>query len=79
MEMSSTHISITEAARQSGLHPNSLRRLLRLGEIAGYKSSVEGKSRWMVAVSSLKRYTDPVDGVLLDRPGPKKFLKRTRQ
>lgn len=79
METSNTHISITEAAHQSGLHPNSLRRLLRQGEISGYKSSIDGKSRWMVSLSSLKRYTDPVDGLLLERPGPKKFLNRTRQ
>ena len=72
--MPNDYVSITEAAEHSGLHPNSLRRLLRQGEISGYKSSIEGKSRWRVSVSSLRRYTDPVDGLLLDRPGPKKFL-----
>jgi hypothetical protein len=27
-------------------------------------------------VRSLRRYTDPIDGFLLDLPGPKLFLRR---
>jgi hypothetical protein len=30
----------------------------------------------MVSVASLKQYTDPVYGFLLDLPGPKLFLRR---
>jgi hypothetical protein len=76
MESSNTYISITEAAERSGLHPNSLRRLLRQGEISGYKISSEGKVRWRVSLGSLRWYADPIEGVVLDRPGPKRFIKQ---
>ena len=66
------YITLKEAAKRSGLHENSLRRLLRSGEIDGYK---RGWS-WMVSVRSLDNYTDPVEGFLLELPGPKLFLTR---
>ncbi|MBM4425505.1 MAG: helix-turn-helix domain-containing protein [Chloroflexi bacterium] len=66
------YITLKEAARQSGLHENSLRRLLRSKEIEGYK---RGWS-WMVSVRSLDNYADPVTGFLLELPGPKLFLTR---
>ena len=58
------------------LHPNTLRRLLREGVIWGYKAAEHGKMRWLVSVISLKQYTNPFHGFLLDLPGPKLFLRR---
>jgi hypothetical protein len=70
--MSDEHISLNEAARRSGLHPNSLRRLLRDGEIQGYKIGWY----WWVSTASLTQYTNPFNGFLLDMPGPKMFLSK---
>jgi hypothetical protein len=70
------YVSIEEAARLSGLHINSIRRLLRKGSLYGYKAT-EGKSRrWMISIQSLRRYTDPQTGFLLELPGPKLYLTR---
>jgi len=74
--MSADFISIEEAAERSGLHPNTLRRLLREGVIRGYKAAQAGKVRWLVSARSLKDYADPLYGFLLDLPGPKLFLKK---
>jgi len=75
--MGNDYIPLEEAAQRSGLHPNTLRRLLRKGEIHGYKASYGGKRHWLVSVASLKHYTDPVIGFLLDLPGPKIFLRKS--
>ena len=77
--MGNDYIPLEEAAQRSGLHLNTLRRLLRAGIIHGYKASYGGKRHWLVSASSLRRYTDPVVGFLLDLPGPKIFLKRSGQ
>ena len=77
--MSNDYILLEEAAGRSGLHPNTLRRLLREGVINGYKASHGGKQHWLVSAVSLKCYTDPVMGFLMDLPGPKIFLKKTGQ
>ena len=74
--MHNDYIPIEEAAQQSGLHINTLKRLLREGVIEGYKAIHQRKRRWMVSVASLRQYTDPVYGFLLDLPGPKLFLRR---
>ena len=74
--MGGDYISIDEAARRSGLHPNSIQRLLREGKLAGYKEHHDGHLRWYVSVNSLDGYTNPWTGYLLDRPGPKLFLRR---
>lgn len=74
--VSSDYISLEEALQRSGLHPDTLRRLLRTGEIEGFKAVVRGRRRWMVSVRSLKNYSDPVYGFLLNLPGPKLFLRR---
>ena len=73
---SDDYIPIEEAAQQSGLHINTLKRLLREGVIEGYKAIHQRKRRRMVSVVSLRQYTDPVYGFLLDLPGPKLFLRR---
>ena len=70
-------IELEEASRQSGLHPNTLRRLLRLGVIYGYNASFRGKCRWLVSGLSLKRYADPAYGLVLDNRGPKTFLLKS--
>lgn len=69
-------IELEEAAHRSGLHPNTLRRLLRRGVVYGYKSISGGRLRWLVSPRSLKGYADPVAGVLLDKPGPKIYLAK---
>ena len=74
--MGDDYIPLEEAAQRSGLHPNTLRRLLREGVIHGYKASYSGKRHWIVSTISLKQYADPVIGFLLDLPGPKGFLKK---
>jgi DNA-binding Lrp family transcriptional regulator len=74
--MGDEFIPIEQAAQQSGLHINTLKRLLREGVIEGYKAIYQRKRRWMVSVVSLRQYTDPVYGFLLDLPGPKLFLRR---
>jgi excisionase family DNA binding protein len=68
--MGDDYISLEEAARQSGLHPNTLRRLLRLRKLKGYKQGWF----WLVSASSLKAYADPITGYLLEQPGPKPSL-----
>lgn len=70
------YVELGEASSKSGLHPNTLRRLLRNGTIFGYKGTQRGKFRWMVSVRSIRNYTDPVFGVALDHPGPKAFLEK---
>jgi hypothetical protein len=74
--MSSDYVPIEEAAQLSGLHLNTLRRLLRVGVVRGYKLNHGGRQRWMVSVRSLQHYTDPVTGFLLDLPGPKLYLRK---
>lgn len=70
------YIPLDEAERRCGLSQGSLKRLLRQGVLDGYKAACRGKSRWLVSVASLTRYTHPEYGFLLDLPGPKLFLKR---
>jgi hypothetical protein len=74
--MSSDYVPIEEAAQLSGLHLNTLRRLLRVGVVRGYKLNHGGRQRWMVSVRSLQHYTDPITGFLLDLPGPKLYLRK---
>jgi excisionase family DNA binding protein len=70
------YISIEEAARRSGLHTNTIQRLLRKGVLRGYKAASQGRSKWMVSIQSLRHYTDPINGFLLDMPGPKLYLSK---
>ncbi len=74
--MSRDYLTLEEAAQRSGLHVETLKRLLREGVIEGYKAVYQGRRRWRVSAASLKQYTDPVYGFLLDLPGPKLFLRR---
>jgi Helix-turn-helix domain len=74
--MGDDFITIAEAIEISGLHVNTLMRLLRQGVIRGYKTKWNGRRRWMVSVRSLRQYTDPYEGFLLDMPGPKIFLEK---
>lgn len=74
--MGNDYLSIREAARRSGLHRNTIQRLLRQGILAGFKEHHGGQFRWWVSVRSLDQYTNPWTGFLMDRPGPKLFLTR---
>ena len=74
--MGEEFIPLDEAAQRSGLHVNTLRRLLREGALRGYKTRKQGKQRWMVSAASLQQYTDPFHGFLLELPGPKLYLRR---
>lgn len=74
--MGDDYIQLEEAVQQSGLHPNTLRRLLREGVLRGFKTTHEGRHRWLVSAASLKQYADPLHGFLLDLPGPKLFLRK---
>lgn len=73
------YIPIEEAARRSGLHTNTIQRLLRKGVLRGYKGSYQGRSKWMVSIQSLRHYTDPINGFLLDMPGPKIYLSKLNE
>ena len=74
--MGEEFIPLDEAAQRSGLHVNTLRRLLREGALRGYKTKEQGRQHWMVSAASLRQYTDPFHGFLLELPGPKLFLRR---
>lgn len=76
--MGPDYITLEEAAGRSGLHPNSLKRLLRQGKIRGFKATEGGRRRWLVSVASLRQYTDPLYGFALERSGPKLFLRKVR-
>lgn len=78
-DVSSDYITIEEAAQRSGLHSNTIARLLRRGVLHGYKSNEAGRSKWLVSVYSLRHYTDPINGFLLDMPGPKLFLSKLHE
>jgi excisionase family DNA binding protein len=73
------YIPLDEAAQRSGLHENTLRRLLREGVLRGYKTGESGRQRWMVHAASLREYTHPFYGFLLELPGPKLFLRRREE
>ncbi len=70
------YIPLEQAAKESGLHIVTLRRLLRKGSILGYKA--HRFRGWMVSRRSLDAYTNPVTGFALDLPGPKLFLTRRK-
>ncbi len=74
--MRDEHISLEEASERSGLNLNTLKRLLREGAIEGDKFNIDGRRRWLVSARSLRFYTDPIDGFLLELRGPKLYLKR---
>jgi Helix-turn-helix domain len=69
-------LTIEEAVARSGLHPNTIQRLLRQGKLEGFKEHHGGQYRWFVSVRSLDKYANPWTGFLMDRPGPKIYLRR---
>ena len=77
--MGNDYVLLDEAARLSGLHIDSLERLLRQGVIEGFKATHKARRRWLVSVRSLRRYADPKTGFLLDSPGPKLYLKKVNR
>jgi hypothetical protein len=70
------YLILEEAARVSGLHTNTIQRLLQSGVLTGYKAVVRGRMRWLVSARSLRYYCDPINGFLLDLRGPKLYLRR---
>lgn len=69
------YVLLSEAVQISGLNPDSIKRLLRLGEIEGRKTITHGRYRWVVSLRSLRRYMDPGVTYQSSRPGPKPYLK----
>ena len=74
--MGDDFVTLDEAVEISGLHRNTLLRLLRQGVIRGHKMVWKDRLRWMVSIRSLRHYSDPTEGFLLDLPGPKLFLRK---
>ena len=74
--MRDNYMLLEEAARRSGLHAGTLRRLLQVGRLRGYKTVIRGRTCWLVSAQSLRGYCDPIEGFLLDEPGPKLYLRR---
>jgi hypothetical protein len=72
------YVGVEEAARLSGLHPNSIRRLLRAGRLSGRKGRWRGRTCWMVSRRSLREYVQTALTFASDRRGPRMFLKRWR-
>lgn len=71
-------VLLDEASRLSGLHVDSIERLLRQGVIRGYKDTANRRRRWLVSRRSLMHYTDPVVVFEDVRMGPKMFLVKRR-
>ena len=75
-DVANDYITIEEAARRSGLHMTTIARLLRRGVLRGFKATSGKRHKWMVSVLSLRQYTDPINGFMLDQPGPRLFLSK---
>lgn len=73
--MEDGYLSLEEAARFSGFHPNSIKRILCTGQIYGYKEMVGSRRQWRVSRRSLERYCNAYE-FGFDRPGPKPTLSR---
>lgn len=73
--MIDAYISIEAAAQLSGLHPNTLRRLLRERVVRGRKLVVAGKRRWTVSAESLRDYLAPSLRFAAIQPAPKLRLR----
>ncbi len=74
--MRDEYLILEEAARRSGLHSNTIQRLLQQGVLLGHKAVVRGRLRWLVSARALRAYCDPINGFLLDLRGPKLYLRR---
>jgi excisionase family DNA binding protein len=70
------YVSIAEAAALTGVHPVTLRRLIRQRVLRALRDPVDGRRRWLVSTRSLRDYFHPVTGFALEQYGPKLFLKR---
>ena len=73
--MTADFLTLEEASAISGLHPNSLRRLLRAGTLEGYKA-VHGRRRWLVSAASLRAYAPGFKSFPFDVPAPGLVLKK---
>jgi len=60
-------LSVDEAAKKSGYHPNYIRRLIRAGEIEAIKKGL----MWWVDPDSLKAYIARMEAQDDQRTGPK--------
>ncbi len=72
------YLTLKQASAVSGLHVNTLSRLVRTGKLEGHKATVGGVRCWYITAESLRQYTDPLRGYLLELPGPKLFLRRVK-
>lgn len=74
------YISLETAIQVSGLHANTLRRLLRTGVVRGRKTVVDGRPRWRVLTESLRQYVE--GGRLFDserRERPPRLRRNSNQ
>jgi hypothetical protein len=69
-------VVLEEALRLSGLHVDTLTRLLRAGTIKGQKAKHNHRLRWFVSLASLQAYLNEENLFLSSRTGPKMHLRR---
>ena len=55
-------LSVDEAAERLGVSPYWLRKLLRAGEVRGWKVSGREKAHWRVSLAEVERLTGGVGG-----------------
>ena len=70
------YVVLEEALRLSGLHADTLTRLLRTGMIKGKKAVYQRRLRWFVSVASLSAYLNEENVFMSARTGPKMHLRR---
>lgn len=74
--MNDDYISLEAAVATSGLHPNTLRRLLREGIVRGRKTVIGGRPHWRVLNDSLRQYLAGAQVYWSERRGPRLKLRR---
>jgi excisionase family DNA binding protein len=72
--MSDELLTAEQAAERLQLHADTVRRLLREGEIPGRKV---GKRQWRISAAVLKDYIEKDPAELADKKKPPKTVKRS--
>lgn len=76
--MGTDYVKLKEAQRISGMHPDTLKRLLRSGEIRGFKATDDGRHRWFVSLRSLNQYREASTAFMSTLP-PRRFYLKPRE